>query len=273
MDTLNYKNKSYIAPSSWADCSFDTVIKLIPFSRLAPDKRTDEVYELAVQAAFSIPARTWAVWLMTAQEWKMLKDQIAWVFTPPIAKPFPRFRHNGLDYILPAEDFADTTALELSVAFMAFTDFVDPDEPDLTALDRLIGTLCRPERKDLKAFADSDDWNGDDREPFNESRMMKRAADLASLKMEVKVAVFNYFEVQAKAFLEQYETLFGGDSSPRYGDSRGWIMLLKNIAKEGHFGNFDEVGRQYAHLVYAAALDDTITAEETRQQQENAHGN
>ena len=99
--------------------------------------------------------------------------------------------------------------------------------------------------------------------------MTKRAESLVMLELAVKVAILSYFEVQARFFLEQYEGLFGGDSEPLYGDGRGWIILLKNIAKGGHFGGFDQVGKQYAHLAYAAALDDAITAEENRNKQDN----
>lgn len=269
MDILNYKNKTYQAPASWKECTPAQVAELIPFTRLAPGDITDEIFEMVVQLAFQIPVIIWATWTMNAKEWAMLKDQVKWIFTAPEDRPFLSFEHQGVSYILPEENFADTTALELSMAFIAYMDFADPDEPDPTALDRLISTLCRPARPDLKAFLKSPEWTGDDREPFNEARMMKRAGQLASLDMQMKTVILSFFEVQAKAFLEQYESLFGGDGQPRYADGRGWIMLLKNIAKEGHFGTFDQVGAQYAHLVYASALDDTITAEETRDNQDN----
>ena len=271
MDILKYDRKSYQAPAGWTECEPDMICKLIVFSRLQAKDITDSIYEMAVQILFSIPAKAWAKWTMNAAEWQMLKDQIQWVFTAPADRPFLSFEHEDLIYLLPEENFSDTTALELSMAFIAYTDFVDPDEPDLTALPRLISTLCRPQRRDLKAFRETEAWNGDDREAFNEARMIKRAESLAKLEMPMQIVLLSYFEQQAKMFLEQYQQLFGGSSEPRYADARGWIMLLKNIAKEGHFGDFDNVGKQYAHLVYAAALDDTITAEETRANQENGY--
>lgn len=268
MDILKYNKKKYHGPSNWTECKPEMIANLIVFSRLAIKDRTDDIYEMAVQLVFSIPAKAWALWVMNAAEWQMLKEQILWVFTAPVERPFPSFEHDGLTYILPEESFADTTAMELSMAFIAFTDFADPEEPDPEALNRLISTLCRPARRDVEVFRGSPDWNGDDREPFNEARMMKRAESIASLSLPMKIVILSYFEQQSKLFLEQYEGLFGGDSQPRYADGRGWLMLLKNIAKEGHFGDFDQVGKQYAHLVYASALDDSITAEEIRDKQE-----
>ena len=269
MDILKYNKKTYRGPANWKDCRPGMVANLIVFSRLSAKDRTDDVYEMAVQIVFSIPAKAWAQWTMNVAEWQMLKDQIEWVFTAPEDRPFLTFDHDGLTYILPEENFADTTAMELSMAFIAFTDFADPEESDPTALDRLIATLCRPARKDLDEFRRSDHWTGDERELFNEARMIKRSESLATMDLPMKIVILSYFEQQSKMFLEQYEGLFGGDPEPRYADGRGWIMLLKNIAKEGHFGDFDQVGKQYAHLVYASALDDTITAEELRDNEDN----
>lgn len=272
MDKVTYRNSKYTGPSGWAECIPKMIAKLIPFSRLAKDQVNDPIYELAVQYVFSISAREWSKWRISAPEWQMLKDKIQWVFTAPAGRPYQSFKHAGVTYVLAKENFEDTTALELSMAFIAYTDFAHPDEPDPSALDRLISTLCRPVRKDLAAFQKSAEWTGDEREPFNEARAAITATSIKSMPIADKVVLLSYFEVQSKAFLEQYEMLFGGDTEPRYGDGRGWIMLLKNIAKEGHFGTFDEVCKQYAHLVYASALDDTITAEELRTKQENEYG-
>ena len=70
-------------------------------------------------------------------------------------------------------------------------------------------------------------------------------------------------------FLRNYDRIFGGSATeePRYPDGRGWIMLLKNVAKESHFGDFDRVCRQPAHLVWAAMLDDVLNAEELQNAQ------
>lgn len=269
MEVLNYKNKTYTGPGSWQECTAAQRQSLISFCRLKQADVTDQIKEMAVQLVFSIPEKDWAAWTMSALEWEMIKTNIVWVFSPPSDRPFASFTHNKVTYLLPEPEFADTSAIELSMAMIAYTDFAHPQEPDPTGINRLIATICRPVRKDLSVFKESEDWTGDEREVFNEARMMMRAGELDSMELFEKVVILTYFEQQLKAFLEQYEMLFGGESEPRYGDARGWIMLLKNIAKEGHFGNFDQVSRQNVHLVYAAALDDVITAEEIRDKQDN----
>ncbi|PWJ47568.1 hypothetical protein CLV98_1632 [Dyadobacter jejuensis] len=271
MDTIRYRNKTYKGPAGWKDCHQLQYEKLIPFCRLPADAITDEIYGMAARLIFRIRPLDWARWRLSQLQWDALKKQIQWVFAMPEGKPFEYFEHDGIRYLLMDELFADTSALELSMAMMAYTDFVRPDDRDLSALDRLLATIYRPERKDLKAFKNSEEWNGDMREPYNESRMLMHAQHLATLSLETKTILLTYFEVQTRLFLDQYDELFGGDTEPRYSDGRGWIMMLKNIAKEGHFGNFDQVCRQPVHLVFVAALDDTLNAEEIREKQENGY--
>ena len=64
-------------------------------------------------------------------------------------------------------------------------------------------------------------------------------------------------------FLREYGELFGtGSKDVRYDDGRGWLMLLKNVAKQGHFGDFDKVCGQPAHLLFATLLDDLLDQQE-----------
>lgn len=269
MTEINYRGKTYRAPASWPECPPAHLVQLIPFSRIPAQLVTDDIRRLACQLWLRVHSKTWARWRVSLLQWESLQAEFAWIFTPPTGRPFRYFEHQGTRYLLPEENFGNCTALEVCMAFMEYASFAHPEEPDATALDRLMTTLCRPIRKDLKAYKLSADWNDDPREPYNEARALQRAQGLASLPLEWKVAVLTYFEQTANAFLRQYGQMFGGDAEPRYGDGRGWLMLLKNIAKEGHFGNFDTVCRQPVHLVFAAALDDTLTAEAIRQKQDS----
>ena len=93
---------------------------------------------------------------------------------------------------------------------MEYMALVHPQEPDVTAYERILATLCRPVRKDLERYRKSDDWDGDVREPYNESRATDRAHQLTRLPEPVKLALFEYFERSANDFLSNYERLFGG---------------------------------------------------------------
>ncbi|MPR36917.1 hypothetical protein [Salmonirosea aquatica] len=264
MNTITYRGKTYKGPASWHECTPEHWGALVGFARLPKADRTDDVVRLAAQLWLQVPSKAWSRWTLDAPQWEALQAQFAWIWEPPTGRPCESFGHEGETYYVFDEDFADTKALDLTMALMEYLAFAHPDAPDPTAYERILATLCRPARADLARFRRSDDWDGDVREPYNELRAADRADQFISLSEPVKLALFDYFERSAHDFLLNYERLFGGGGGeePRYPDGRGWLMLLKNVAKDGHFGDFDRVGRQPAHLVYAALLDDVLTHEE-----------
>ncbi|TDB64414.1 hypothetical protein [Arundinibacter roseus] len=272
MNLIRYRNKTYKAPERWEECSLEQWGALVAFGRVPAEDRTPDMQVLAAQMWLQVPADEWEKWQLDLLQWEALQKAFDWIWTPPTARPCEHFLHMDEKYYVFGPNFEDTKALELSLALMDYVAFSDPDEPDLTAYERILATLCRPERKDLFHFRESDEWDGDLRELYNEARTADRAIALSSLSEMSKLALFDYFERSAKAFLTQYEQVFGGSGTlePRYPDGRGWIMLLKNIAKEGHFGNFDMVCKQPAHLVWASMLDDVLHNQELINDSENA---
>lgn len=268
MNVIVYQEKAYRAPEGWPECTPEQWGSLAAFARLPQSERTDDVVQLAAQVWLTMAPRDWAAWTLDAPQWEAVQARFAWIWEPPTSRPFESFVHEGETYFVFDENFSDTRALDLTMALMDYLAFAHPTEPDVSAYERILATLCRPARGDLERFRLSDDWDGDLREPYNELRAADRALKLTSLPGPIKLALFEYFERSANEFLENYERLFGGGGGeePRYPDGRGWLMLLKNVAKEGHFGDFDRVGRQPAHLVYAALLDDVLTQEETANQ-------
>jgi hypothetical protein len=264
MNLIAYQGKTYRAPEGWHECTPAQWGSLAAFTRLPEDERTADAVQLAAQLWLQVPDREWSRWALDAHQWASVQQLFAWIWEPPTSRPFESFIHEGETYFVFDEGFADTRALELTMALMDYMAFAHPTEPDPSAYERILATLCRPQRADLERFLLSEEWDGDVREPYNELRAADRVRKLTSLPPPVKLALFDYFERSANEFLLNYERLFGGSPTeePRYPDGRGWLMLLKNVARDGHFGDFDRVGRQPAHLVYAALLDDVLTQEE-----------
>ena len=275
MKTVEIGPKTYRVAENWSELSQAQYSQLIACPRLNDrEHRTVDNEAAACLAWLGMGRKTWESLVLAPWQWGQLRQQFTWLFeTRPTGKPpISVFLHKGINYHLPNDGFSDTTAVEVAFANMAFVDFAHPDEPDPTALDRLIATLCRPRRADLKKFQRSQDWNGDVREVFTEQRTTERAIALVDLDMAIKLVVLDYFERMNAEFLTQYGELFGqkGRSEVRYNDGRGWIMLLKNVAKEGHFGDFDKVCQQPAHLLFATLLDDLLDAQETNESKPTA---
>lgn len=271
---LTFGRSKYTAPAAWHECTHEQWVALVPFCLLQPDERTDDVEMEACRVWVGVSVRQWERWSMARWQWGVLRKQFAWIFEKPTIRPFVSFFHQGTEYLTAKPDFADSSALDVAWANLKFTDFAHPTEPRPEALDELVATLCRPRREDLAAFRQSRDWNGDERQPFNEQRVSEWAAALKTMPFGVKAAVLVYFEHEMKGFLETYGELFGSPTraEPRYAGGTGWVMMLKNVAKEGHFGPFDAVCRQPAHLVWAAALDDVLDKKDQQEAQNQQNG-
>ncbi|GAB3803484.1 hypothetical protein GCM10028819_33480 [Spirosoma humi] len=277
MKTIDFGRQTYQVAEEWKELTPEQFKQLIMCPRLQADGsyETLDNEAAACRVWLGMSQAKWAKLVLSHWQWGQLRQQFSWLFsTRPVGKPpIDVFAHKGVNYHLPAPDFGDTSAIEVAFSNMAFTDFAHPDEPAPEALDRLIATLCRPRRKDWRKFQKSKDWNGDVREEFTEQRMSDRAKALADLDIQTKLVVLDYFERMNNEFLSQYGELFGGKKEPRYGDGRGWVMLIKNVAKEGHFGDFDKVCSTPAHLLFATLLDDLLDNQERAEQTKQAHEN
>ena len=161
-------------------------------------------------------------------------------------RPFSYFVANGVRFYLPDTGYANTSAGEVAMFNIYNLEFLKTeDEQKKEALFYLIiAQLCRPERKDLKAFkADVTGWNGDTREPYNSARadeyaeQIKKGANLPGL-----MAVYAWLMKMNNDFLKRNEGLFvAGDGVPVFSGGEGWIALLEDVAGMGKFGDFDKV--------------------------------
>lgn len=277
MKTIEFEKKTYQVAEHWVELTPEQYTKLIMCHRLEANGsfETLDHQAAACQIWLGMSPKLWAKLVLAPWQWGQIRQQFNWLFTtrPEGKPPISSFLHKGVNYHLPNDGFSDTSAVELAMANMAYVAFAHPADPDTTALDRLVATFCRPRRADWRKFKKSTDWNGDVREVYTEQRMMDRAKALSGLDLNTKLLVLDYFERMNEQFLASYGELFGGAGAqrePRYADGRGWLMLLKNVAKEGHFGDFDKVCSTPAHLLFATLLDDLLDNQEQAESAQNA---
>lgn len=275
MLSIKLGQKTYFAPENWQECTPHQMRIFLLTKRIPPEHRKRAVMESLVQAYLGMTDKEWGKLILSMEQWQELKCRASWVLDESYeGKPFDFFDFEGERYYLPDDNFENTTALELSLANMQFLRFAHPTDPDLSALDELIATFCRPERLDIDFFARSIDWNGDIRVPFNQARAVHTAKRFTSLDVPTKVAFLAYFERMNNSFLEEYATLFGDSKEePRYDDGTGWLMILKSVAKQNIWGNFDNVCRQPVRNVWAFMLDDVLDDRAEQKKLEEMHQN
>lgn len=111
----------------------------------------------------------------------------------------------------------------------------------------LFAFLYRPKRKNLEAFKASDEWDGDEREPFNATKCMERVELLKKyLPKEYLVATMYFYWGFREKNLLVYKTLFPApkedeETPAKKKHSYGWADTRLELS--GHkFGNFQETG-------------------------------
>jgi len=134
---------------------------------------------------------------------------------------------------------------------MADTYFVNiSSKSDINQAYFLFAMLYRPERKDLKEFKASPEWNGDTREPFNTTKCKARVDFFKKyLPKELLVAVIYFYWGFRETNLLTFTTLFPkpveGDegNKPKKSNSFGWADTRLELS--GHkFGNYKETGKE-----------------------------
>jgi hypothetical protein len=243
------------APTGWHECRSEQICNGLMLQQTIavetdPLKRAH--YKIGMLRTL-LDAPTDLLERLSGPDLQELVQMIDWSFSARVHRiPFPSFEFEGVTYLLPAERFANTTAIEVAMANIYYLQFTHPDNPQTNAVLLLVATLCRPTRTDLDQFRASKAWTGDEREEYNSIIAQEQATTFGRLSFGVVMAVLQYFEVTNHEFLRQYGEAFGADDDdePLYKNGEGWIACLEDVAEAGVHGKFTEVCSENAHTIW-----------------------
>lgn len=243
--------------TAWEELSLVQLREMVRVSAVGKDAMTRGAWEYLIRTWLGADWEWWKKLRLSVDVWEWLKVEVSWIWEERLQRqPFVFFEHGGIKYYLPGEDLGLSAAIDVS---MGAAYMMAVAEGDVEAVDWLMAVFCREERKDIGVFRESEDWNGDVREVYSDERCRLRAEVFAGLDVGVKLVVVKYLEGIMVSFLDGYRELFGsGDEEPRYGDGRGWLFVLKGVAKSGYFRSLEEVWRSSAGLVWGLMLDDVL---------------
>ncbi len=108
----------------------------------------------------------------------------------------------------------------------------------MSALDGLVATLYRPR-------GGMDD--ADVREPFREVPMKLRIARVKDWHFYRKELVFFWYASCLKSLMDANADVFTGDGEPAL---HGIISVMRNVAKEGTYGDFEKVELMYVKMLF-----------------------
>jgi hypothetical protein len=136
----------------------------------------------------------------------------------------------------PADNFDNLRMNEFAFAQNFYEAY--RDNGDAEALDKLVATLYRP--------AGGDD-DMDVREPFREGTMLQRAKLLNSWPFHIKELVFVHYDgCMAQLVKDNAEIFSGSGGEPAL---NGIVSVMRNVAKDGTYGDFEKVERMYVKML------------------------
>jgi hypothetical protein len=238
-------------PATWAE------VTPAQLQVAAPHLAHDSVAaRLAVVRAWCPKVRPKDVRRLTADQLWDLCAQVGWAWQLEGAA-LTQFAHRGRTYLLPEPQLLDAVLVEYALASVYFHQFAKPQAPQLTALDQLVATLCRP----VAVGVDENDpqWDGQYREKYNAKLAEARARELADLPIALKMVVLHRF-LDAERFIHRaYADLFkkpepaGEGPAPKAkptGDGTQVLEVLADLAEQGTYGTYEQASYTRLHTVF-----------------------
>jgi len=180
-----------------------------------------------------------------------LLRMLSWMWKGDLtAQPFESFKVDGQEWLLFTESFRSMSFGELSDAYIHAQAFIKQLVEGEERLNLLVATVCRPRRKG--SYARDPDWNGDDREEYNEHIAQLRAKQLQGRYFEQKVLVLVYFLGSVKNFFSYFDLFDTGGRPPAPEEFPGQ-SLIKNqhlLSEKAIFGTMAQTKKANVHEVF-----------------------
>jgi hypothetical protein len=163
----------------------------------------------------------------------------------------------------PDEEIRNVKMAEFTFSEIAFLAWKKSKDPKY--LDDLVAILYRPGRKKYDHRKNSD---GDHREPFNPNLSPYNAKQIAKWPMDVKLSIATFYMGCREKKIIDNERVFSGSGE---GDESlyGLWSVMRNVAKAGHFGDFDKVQDQYIDTILMELNEVIVEAEKREEEIEN----
>lgn len=215
-------------PNSWAELSPVQVLSIAP---LLLQKR-GVMQQIAVLEALLTPEQVYHYAKMSPEEISILLPEVKKWWQLPLEKPIiGSFMMNDRQYLMPDERLYHCCFVEFIHAESIFQQLIkNPSDEQL--VDRLILSLCRPQRQDV--LSESPEFDGDYRERFNPELIQGRM-DKAQFSNEFRAYFLLFFHGCMTFIHGRYPRIFKNTeaAAPK---GFGWTGVVYDIADKGTFG-------------------------------------
>jgi hypothetical protein len=190
----------------------------------------------------------------------------AWALNESLTeRPYPYIRIGFRRYYLPLPGYADTSAIEVSMANIHYLAFSHPKAPRPESLYSFLGTILRPRRLGWRLRKALATYDGEDREEYNSLRAQQRAELFKRLTFDQLIPILLYWENMNNAFVKRYEKLYEGadlNAKQLFQNGEGWIATLEDVAESRVHGDFDGVCGTNIHTIWLYLVHKKIKRDE-----------
>ncbi|HEX8349094.1 MAG TPA: hypothetical protein VF598_03965 [Hymenobacter sp.] len=256
-------SKAHQLPQAWSEVNDKQVLQLAPY--LHTDVSTPAA-RLAVLCILQPHLTQKVLRRMSPEDVLALARLTEWVWSAPMDTcPVTEFEHKSVRYLLPEPVFESSSAIEYLMADHHFRQFARK-QPVAGALEQLLATLCRPEKKDLDVL--DPEWDGDRRQKYNAKVVELRAKELATLPVATKIVVLQYYVASQRAFHARYKELYKQQNrnEKKSGADFGLLGVVHDVAREGLFGDFERTCLINVHTLFFHLLKTHREAKEARRE-------
>jgi hypothetical protein len=268
MIDLSIENKRYFLPESWQEISRKdlliisdlytryigstdflkyALIRMLGIRRHLVRYRDQVVFAKGLYRVFPIPAiihlgvNRGKVKVFSQEDLLVLSQLLSWIHSstntaknsltrnllPRITvrrSPFSRLHFYG-----PANQLRDVIAVEYAKADAAFLAYCETGDPD--QLDDLVGALYRPKKWYWKIERLFTDKHTSMRMRYTGVKYGRKEYNALSLSLEIKYAVFLFFQGCRNDLLMKYPYVFSSDGNSE-GHSTGWAGVFRALTNE-----------------------------------------
>lgn len=247
MKQIKINEREYYLKSSFAELTRTEIFKVCHVRSTAMAGEQDETEFHAMRITFfvictNVPFKI--VRNITNVEWVDILPHLNWCMEIPKfdGNQILTYRRWFKTYVGPAGKLKHSSIEEMIAADNAFVHASNKKDPEQMFL--LAAILYRPIRKDLSTFRNSQEWNGDVREPFNLNRCRERVKQFKKMPAHFITYCFLYYWDFREHHLMKFRRVFPHSPQKGTGTNRGWAGTLLELSHLPVFGNIDQVKHQ-----------------------------
>lgn len=264
MQEITLSGQVFKLPENWQEVEYKQLPQLLRCLYVLPE--SGSTYHEIIRICLGYSQKEWKKLMQRFYSRKRTPEQIdqttealqvvlslvSWMWKSElIVPPFKSIQVNGQRWLLFEEGLKSMSFGELTDAYIHAQAFVKQLVEGEERLNLLVATVCRPERSG--DYLQDPEWNGDEREEYNEHIVRRRADQLTGILSTEKILVLVYFLGSVKDFFSYFDLVDDDGFAPPVPEEFPGQSLVKNqhlLSQKQVFGSMENTKKANVHEVF-----------------------